>query len=79
MVSFGHPISLDPKDIEDFKAGGKAKRDAITKVLDKGDEAFKTVTVNTPDYETLMVRKYRVDKEGSININYFMCIGYSSS
>ncbi|KAI8890293.1 hypothetical protein K501DRAFT_237319 [Backusella circina FSU 941] len=55
VVSFGHPISLDPKDVEDFKAGGKEKRDAITKLLDKGDEAFKTVTVNTPDYETLMV------------------------
>lgn len=35
--------------------GGKDKREAVTKLLDQSDEAFKTVTVNAPDYDTLMV------------------------
>ncbi|CAO3690864.1 unnamed protein product [Rhizopus microsporus] len=55
VVSFGHPISLDKRDIEDYKLGGEAKREAVTRLLDLSDEAFKAVTVNTPDYDTLMV------------------------
>lgn len=55
VVSFGQPISLDKNDVEKYKLGGKDKREAVTKLLDQSDEAFKTVTVNAPDYDTLMV------------------------
>ncbi|KAG2237858.1 hypothetical protein INT48_002159 [Thamnidium elegans] len=55
VVSFGQPISIDPKDVEKYKQGGKCKREAVTKLLDQSDEAFKTVTVNAPDFDTLMV------------------------
>ncbi|GAA5796671.1 hypothetical protein HPULCUR_002046 [Helicostylum pulchrum] len=55
VVSFGQPISIDPKDVEKYKQGGKSKREAVTKLLDQSDEAFKTVTVNAPDFDTLMV------------------------
>jgi hypothetical protein len=41
--------------VEKYKLGGKEKREAVTKLLDQSDEAFKTVTVNAPDYDTLMV------------------------
>ncbi|KAI9249687.1 hypothetical protein BDA99DRAFT_445458 [Phascolomyces articulosus] len=55
VVSFGNPISVDPHLVEQFKQGGKEKRDAITQLLDESDEAFKTVTTNAPDYDTLLV------------------------
>jgi hypothetical protein len=55
VVSFGQPISIDKADVEKYKLGGKDKREAVTKLLDQSDEAFKTVTVNAPDYDTLMV------------------------
>lgn len=55
MVSFGQPISVDRNDVEKYKLGGKDKREAVTKLLDQSDEAFKSVTVNAPDYDTLMV------------------------
>ena len=55
VVSFGHPISVDPSWVEGFKKGGKDKRDAITHLLDESDEAFRTVTTNAPDYDTLLV------------------------
>ncbi|KAI7860940.1 hypothetical protein BDC45DRAFT_430099 [Circinella umbellata] len=55
VVSFGQPISMDPAWVEGFKKGGKEKREAITQLLDQSDEAFKTVTTNAPDYDTLLI------------------------
>lgn len=55
VVSFAPPLSIDKEDVEKFKRGGRDKRDAVTHVMDISDEAFKTVTINAPDYETLMV------------------------
>lgn len=70
VVSFGHPISIDKRDIEDYKLGGEAKREAVTRLLDLSDEAFKAVTVNTPDYDTLMVKKER-KKERENKLQFF--------
>ncbi|GAN03179.1 glycerol-3-phosphate acyltransferase Sct1 [Mucor ambiguus] len=55
VVSFGQPMTIDKADVAKYKLGGKDKREAVTKLLDQSDEAFKTVTVNAPDYDTLMV------------------------
>ncbi|KAI9484511.1 hypothetical protein BDB00DRAFT_855268 [Zychaea mexicana] len=55
VVSFGLPLTVHPTLVEQFKRGGKERRDAITQLLDESDEAFKTVTTNAPDYDTLMV------------------------
>ncbi|KAI8977101.1 hypothetical protein BDF20DRAFT_872925 [Mycotypha africana] len=55
VVSFGQPISVHSSDAEDYQKGGKDKREAVTRLLDQCDEAFRTVTVNAPDYDTLMV------------------------
>lgn len=54
-MSFGQPISIDKSLVEKYKVGGKDKREAVTQLLDQSDEAFKRVTVNTPDFDTLMV------------------------
>ncbi|KAI9481652.1 MAG: hypothetical protein EXX96DRAFT_220426 [Benjaminiella poitrasii] len=55
VVSFGPPISIDPLDVEKYKTGGQAKREAVMKLLDESDEAFRAITVNAPDYDVLMV------------------------
>ncbi|KAI8082478.1 uncharacterized protein B0P05DRAFT_468314 [Gilbertella persicaria] len=55
VVSFGQPIFIDKADIENYRRGGEQKREAVTKLLDQSDEAFKTVTVNAPDYDTLLM------------------------
>jgi glycerol-3-phosphate O-acyltransferase/dihydroxyacetone phosphate acyltransferase len=69
VVSFGQPMTIDKADVEKYKLGGKDKREAVTKLLDQSDEAFKTVTVNAPDYDTLMVvqaaRRLYVPKSNS--------------
>lgn len=71
VVSFGQPLSISPSDVEKYMLGGKDKREAVTKLLDQSDEAFKTVTVNAPDYDTLMMiqaarRLYDPDTKPSI-------------
>ncbi|KAF7724576.1 hypothetical protein EC973_000884 [Apophysomyces ossiformis] len=53
VISYGQPIEIDREDVEKFKKGGKEKREAVTRLLDQSDEAFKTVTINAPDYDTL--------------------------
>ncbi|ORY99553.1 hypothetical protein BCR42DRAFT_463617 [Absidia repens] len=55
VVSYGQPLSIDRKDVELFKQGGKSKREAVTKLMDQSDEAFKLVTTSAPTYEALMV------------------------
>ncbi|KAI8089858.1 uncharacterized protein BX664DRAFT_334090 [Halteromyces radiatus] len=55
VVSFGQPLSIDREDVELFKKGDKYKRQAVTKLMDQSDVAFKLVTTSAPDYDTLMV------------------------
>nr|CAG8599867.1 13910_t:CDS:2 [Entrophospora candida] len=55
VVEFGSPISITPDLVENFKKGGTDKREACSKLLDIIYKGLKAVTVNTPDYETLMV------------------------
>ncbi|ORX61488.1 hypothetical protein DM01DRAFT_1342469 [Hesseltinella vesiculosa] len=55
VVSFGQPFTIDRDDVDQFKLGGIHKRAIVTKLLDKGDEAFKIVTTTAPDMDTLMV------------------------
>lgn len=57
VVSFAPPLSIDREDVEKFKKGGLSKREAVTKLMDQSDEAFRTVTINAPDYDTLVVRQ----------------------
>ncbi|OZJ03870.1 hypothetical protein BZG36_03683 [Bifiguratus adelaidae] len=55
VVDFGHPLSISSELVEAYKKGGAEKRDACGKLLTAGTEALKNVTVNAPNYETLMV------------------------
>ncbi|CAG8569802.1 2043_t:CDS:10 [Funneliformis mosseae] len=51
---FGSPISIPPDLVEKFKEGGSSKREACSKLLEDIYNGLRAVTVNTPDYETLM-------------------------
>ncbi|CAJ0630886.1 8670_t:CDS:10 [Entrophospora sp. SA101] len=54
VVEFGEPISIPNDLVEKFKEGGPSKREACSKLLETIYDGLKSVTVNTPDYETLM-------------------------
>lgn len=58
VVEFGSAIDVPDELVELFKQGGEQKRQASSKLLDVVYEALKTVTIRTPDYETLMVRLF---------------------
>ncbi|CAM0141891.1 Glycerol-3-phosphate/dihydroxyacetone phosphate acyltransferase [Umbelopsis sp. WA50703] len=55
VVSFGQPILIARAEVEKYKAGGVQKREAVTNLIRAGRQALMTVTVNSPDYETLKV------------------------
>lgn len=55
VVEFGAPLDVPRELVEEFGRGGGNKRDACGKLLDLIYDGLKTVTVRTPDYETLMV------------------------
>ncbi|KAG0047558.1 hypothetical protein BGZ83_007412 [Gryganskiella cystojenkinii] len=55
VVEFGEPITVPPELVEMYKKGGAEKRQACGKLLDTIYDALKNVTLNAPDYETLMV------------------------
>ncbi|CAG8482124.1 10324_t:CDS:2 [Paraglomus occultum] len=55
VVEFGAPISVPRELVQKYNKGGNYKREACGKLLDTIYNALISVTVNTPDYETLMV------------------------
>ncbi|CAG8769313.1 19316_t:CDS:2, partial [Racocetra persica] len=54
VIEFGAPISINPELVEKYKQGGSSKREACTKLLETIYNGLRAVTVNTPDYDTLM-------------------------
>ncbi|CAO0795483.1 unnamed protein product [Mucor circinelloides] len=74
VVSYGVPITIEPELVEDYKKGGPSKHDAISKVLESGYEGLKSVTINAPNYDTLMIiatarRLYRPAAEHKLTID----------
>ncbi|KAL0139217.1 hypothetical protein V8B55DRAFT_1521962 [Mucor lusitanicus] len=74
VVSYGVPITIEPELVEDYTKGGPAKHDAISKVLEAGYEGLKSVTINAPNYDTLMIiatarRLYRPAAEHKLTID----------
>jgi glycerol-3-phosphate O-acyltransferase/dihydroxyacetone phosphate acyltransferase len=57
VVSYGPAITIKPELVEKYKEGGAAKREAIAELIDDGYERLKSVTINSPNYDTLMVTK----------------------
>lgn len=53
VVEFGTPVEISPELVEKYKNG--EKREAVGQVLEQVYNALSSVTVQTPDYDTLMV------------------------
>ena len=54
VVEFGSPIEIPPELVEMYKRG--ERREAVAQVPDTVYQGLITVTVTSPDYDTLMVR-----------------------
>lgn len=54
VVEFGTPVEVPPELVEKYKNG--QKREAVGELLDTVYQALVSVTVVSPDYDTLMVR-----------------------
>ncbi|CAG8733961.1 6359_t:CDS:2, partial [Racocetra fulgida] len=57
VVEFGSPISIPRDLVGKYSKGGQNKRDACSNLLEIIYNGLKSVTVNTPDYETLMAAR----------------------
>ncbi|KAF9913958.1 hypothetical protein BX616_009248 [Lobosporangium transversale] len=55
VVEFSDPLTVPPELVEKYRKGGADKREACGKLLDTIYDTLKNVTLNAPDYETLMV------------------------
>ncbi|KAI0216409.1 Glycerol-3-phosphate/dihydroxyacetone phosphate acyltransferase [Massospora cicadina] len=55
VVDYGSPFAIPRELVRQFAEGGESKRAACGKLLGMVSDALKSVTVTTPDYETLMV------------------------
>ncbi|KAL1297372.1 hypothetical protein AAFC00_004912 [Neodothiora populina] len=53
VVEFGTPIEIPPETVQMYKNGGR--REAVAQVLDTVYQGLITVTVTSPDYDTLML------------------------
>jgi glycerol-3-phosphate O-acyltransferase/dihydroxyacetone phosphate acyltransferase len=53
VVEFGTPVEISPELVEMYKNG--EKREAVAQVLETVYQALVSVTVTSPDYDTLMV------------------------
>lgn len=53
VIEFGQPITIDDETLEQYKSGNR--RDAVGKVLNEVQDALKSVTLQAPDYDTLML------------------------
>jgi glycerol-3-phosphate O-acyltransferase/dihydroxyacetone phosphate acyltransferase len=54
-IEFGEPITISKDMVENFKAGGKAKRRSCSTLLDSIQEGLKSITINVDTYKTLKV------------------------
>jgi hypothetical protein len=78
VVSFGQPILIARAEVEKYKAGGVQKREAVTNLIRAGRQALMTVTVNSPDYETLKVRfNIKMNSNFCRNVNGILFLLYN--
>ncbi|KAI9268324.1 hypothetical protein BDA99DRAFT_505514 [Phascolomyces articulosus] len=74
VISYGSPVTVEKEWVEMYKQGGSAKREAIAALLEAGHEGLKSVTVNAPSYDTLMIiaaarRLYRPVSEHKLRLD----------
>ncbi|KAH9951353.1 glycerol-3-phosphate O-acyltransferase [Amylocystis lapponica] len=55
VVEFGSAMDVPQNLVELFKQGGAQKRQAVGELLDMIFDGIKTVTIRTPDFETLLL------------------------
>ncbi|KAF2271511.1 glycerol-3-phosphate acyltransferase Sct1 [Westerdykella ornata] len=55
VVEFGNPVQVHPGQVDAFKEGGEAKRNAVGSLLETIQDALAAVTQQAPDHETLML------------------------
>ncbi|CAG8436451.1 3838_t:CDS:10 [Diversispora eburnea] len=55
VVEFGSPIQIPSELVKKYQKDGTEKREACSELLKIIYDGLKSVTVNTPDYDTLMV------------------------
>eukprot|EP01147_Barroeca_monosierra_P008391 gene8392-919_t len=53
LLDFGHPIDVDQKLVEEYKAGGEQRRQAISSLMTTVQDALNSVVVSAPDYDSL--------------------------
>ena len=53
VIEFGHPIEVDPEQVEKYKAG--ERRNAVGSLLETVTQGLLAVTQSAPDYDTLML------------------------
>jgi 1-acyl-sn-glycerol-3-phosphate acyltransferase len=54
VIEFGSPVDVPPELVEMYKTG--ERREAVRRLLETVYQALVSVTVTSPDYDTLMVR-----------------------
>ncbi|KAI9266405.1 hypothetical protein EDC94DRAFT_603643 [Helicostylum pulchrum] len=74
VVSYGVPITIEPELVEKYAKGGLEKREAISSLLDYGYDGLKSVTINAPSYDVLMIiatarRLYKPASEHKLRID----------
>ncbi len=55
MVEYGEAINIPVELVDQFKKGGSYKRQAITLLLDTIHIRIKALTLQAPDFESLIV------------------------
>ncbi|KAI8061892.1 hypothetical protein BDF21DRAFT_347763 [Thamnidium elegans] len=74
VVSYGVPITIERELVEKYTKGGLEKREAISSLLDLGYDGLKSVTINAPSYDVLMIiatarRLYKPASEHKLRID----------
>jgi glycerol-3-phosphate O-acyltransferase/dihydroxyacetone phosphate acyltransferase len=60
-VEYGEVIEVPLELVDQYKLGGKSKKDAISLLLDTIHVRLKALTVQAPDYDSLMVSLIHLD------------------
>ncbi len=78
VLEYGEPISVPSELVEMFKLGGDRKREACSQLLDLTYQSLKAITVNAPDYDTLMVlvaaRRLYKPENVKLKLNHVLAI-----